>query len=146
MAADRSLSAKRILVVAALIQRADELLVCQRKKGDSFALKWEFPGGKVQDGEAPAAALARELREELGVDSRIGDQVYRTCHRYAGHPGEVELIFFSASLSDLASIRNLAFETIEWAPLQTLPGYDFLPADGELIELLASGRLRLPAT
>jgi len=133
-----------IVVVAALILREHKLLVCQRRRNDSLSLKWEFPGGKVHRGEAPAAALARELREELGVESSIGPEAYRTRHRYAQHPGEIELIFFPATIPDVAAIQNLAFEKIEWAPLQALPNYDFLPADRELVELLASGKLRLP--
>lgn len=137
-------SAKRVVVVAALIQCAGRLLVCQRRRGDSFGLKWEFPGGKALDGEAPSEALARELREELGINSSIGAEVYRTRHRYAGHPAEIELRFFSADLPASEKLQNLAFQTMEWAALADLPNYDFLPADRELVALLASGKLQIP--
>jgi mutator protein MutT len=132
-----------IRVVAALIQQGGRLLICQRRRDDSFPLKWEFPGGKIKPGETPAQALARELSEELGVDSTIQDEVYRTRHRYAEHADEIELLFFAARLQD-PSIRNLAFEQFVWAEPPQLPEYDFLPADRELIQQLASGALSLP--
>ena len=131
-----------ITVVAALIRDNHRLLICQRRKSDSFPLKWEFPGGKVHEGESPAEALARELREELGISVRIGREIYRTRHRYAEHAFEIELIFFAAE-GDAGSIRNLAFEQVVWAELTALPTFDFLAADREFIAQLASGALRL---
>ena len=102
----------------------------------------------MQRRESPAEALARELSEELGVDRpsvTIGVELYRTRHHYAEHSDELELIFFAVSL-DPRWVRNLAFERIAWAEPATLPQYDFLPADGELVGLLASGILRPPRT
>ncbi len=78
------------------------------------------------------------------MDAAIGAEVYRTRHRYAEHPGEIELVFFRAVVGDTEKIRNLAFEKFEWSSLQSLPGYDFLPADRELVERLAQGDLHLP--
>ena len=128
-------------VVAALITQDSKLLVCQRKHDDSHALKWEFPGGKVEHGESPAEALARELREELGVLATIGAEVYRTRHRYKELQDDLVLIFFRATVGDSAPLQNLQFERFEWADPASLPKYDFLPADKELIELLASGTI-----
>ena len=141
-----------ITVAAALIQQDGRLLICQRRRTDAFPLKWEFPGGKARAGESPAEALARELAEELGVATKIGDEVYRTRHRYAEHPDELELVFFfvelppssSAAAPDAPRPRNLIFERIEWAEPAALPQYDFLPADQELVSLLSRGALRLP--
>jgi len=130
-------------VVAALITRDSKLLVCQRKREDSQGLKWEFPGGKVEAGESPAEALARELREELGVAATIGGEVYRTRHQYKEIQDELLLIFYWASVSDAASLQNLAFERIEWAGPAALPSYEFLAADKQLIELLISGSIRV---
>lgn len=130
-------------VVAALITRNSKLLVCQRKRGDSNALKWEFPGGKVEEGESAAEALVRELREELGVTATIGAEVYRTRHRYKELSGDLVLIFFWATIEVSALLQNLEFERFEWAGPTVLPKYDFLPADKELIALLASGSIRV---
>jgi len=130
-------------VVAALITRDSKLLVCQRKREDSQGLKWEFPGGKVEAGESPAEALARELREELGVAATIGGEVYRTRQQYKELQDELLLIFYWASVSDSAALQNLAFERIEWAGPAALPNYEFLAADKQLIDLLVSGSIRV---
>ena len=132
-----------ITVAAALVQQDGRLLVCQRRRTASFALKREFPGGKVRPGESAREALARELAEELGVTAAIGREVYRTRHRYAELVDELELVFFAATL-DAELPRNLAFEEIAWVEPAALPQYDFLPADRELVSLLSSGALRLP--
>jgi 8-oxo-dGTP diphosphatase len=127
------------VVVAAIVQRDGRLLVCQRRRDGSFPLKWEFPGGKLAPGETAEQALARELKEELGVAAEIGREVYRTRHRYPELAGEIELRFFAARLRD--DPWNLAFERIEWAEPSALPRYDFLPADRELLQLLEQNAL-----
>lgn len=129
-------------VVAALIERDGRLLACQRKRGGEFELLWEFPGGKVEAGEAPGDALARELREELGISGRIGKEVYRTHHHYAEMREPLELIFFRVTVSAAAEIRNLVFEQICWCAPAALRELDFLPADRELIAQLAGGALQ----
>jgi iron complex transport system substrate-binding protein len=132
--------AAMITVVAALIQAEGKLLVCQRKRGTSFAMMWEFPGGKVKPGETLEQALVRELEEELGTQATIGSEVYRAQHRYAELSDAIELIFFKAHL-DPKKVRNLVFEEILWREPRSLPELNFLPADKELIEKLASGGL-----
>jgi 8-oxo-dGTP diphosphatase len=131
-----------LTVVAALIESEGKLLVCQRRRGDSFALQWEFPGGKLQPGETAAQALARELEEELGAKAEIGAEVFRTRHRYSELAGEIELFFLQARV-DPAAVRNLAFEQMLWAERAALPALNFLPADRELIAKLVSGALQL---
>ncbi len=128
-----------LTVVAAVIRQGGRLLVCQRREDDTFGGKWEFPGGKVRPDETPAAALGRELHEELGVEARVESEVYRTRHRYRQHAEELELIFFAARLD--GPPRNLAFQQILWAEPAALPGYDFLEADREFVAGLAAGRL-----
>ena len=132
-----------LTVVAALIVRDSKLLVCQRRRDDSHGLQWEFPGGKVEPGESLAQALTRELREELGIDATIGKEIYRTRHRYQESQTELSLIFFQANIDDSSPLHNLAFERFEWADISALLQYEFLHADKELIELLASRAIRL---
>jgi 8-oxo-dGTP diphosphatase len=132
-----------ITVVAALIVRDAKLLVCQRRRDDSHGLRWEFPGGKIDPGETPVEALARELREELGVDATIGKEIFRTRHRYRESETELVLIFFQAEIDASAHLQNLAFERFEWTAIPALPKYDFLEADKELVGMVASGSLRL---
>jgi 8-oxo-dGTP diphosphatase len=125
-----------MLVVAALIEADGKLLVCQRRRTDSFGLMWEFPGGKLEPGETPAQALARELQEELGVEAQIGPEIFRTRHQYSELGEAIDLIFFSATVTP-ADIRNQAFETMEWRQPQTLHELNFLPADREFVAKLA---------
>jgi len=127
-----------LVVVAAVILRDSRILVCQRRHDDSHSLQWEFPGGKVEIGEKPKEALARELREELGVEATIGRELFRTRHRYRESSQTLELIFFQANVDRLAPLQNLVFEGFEWAEPSALSGYDFLRADEEFVALLAS--------
>lgn len=131
-----------MLVVAALIESEGKLLVCQRRRGGAFELQWEFPGGKVHAGESLEAALARELREELNVSARINSEIYRTHHRYKQMADPIELAFFAADVVP-DQIQNRVFERIDWRAPETLRELPFLEADRELIELLASGKLKL---
>src|SRR5689334_4569980 len=102
------------IVVAAVIERGDRrLLIGQRRRDDSSPLKWEFPGGKVRDGEAPEAALARELREELGVTLTKCVEMGRVRHRYPALPDELEIRFFAAALEQ-GEPEALCFEQIAW--------------------------------
>ena len=131
-----------IIVVAAIIHRDGRYLICQRRSGDAFGLKWEFPGGKVRDGEAPEAALRRELKEELGSIAAIGPLALKARHKYREMDREVELLFYLASL-ETAPLQNFSFEQIVWAEASRLPAYDFLDADRPLVEKLSRGELQL---
>lgn len=132
-----------LTVVAALILRGSKVLVCQRRRDDTHSLQWEFPGGKVEPGELPEKALARELLEELGITATIGRELFRTRHRYRDFQKELELIFFQADVDCSAALQNLVFEGFEWADPSALPEYDFLEADGEFVALLASQAISL---
>jgi 8-oxo-dGTP diphosphatase len=131
-----------IVVVAALIQRDGKLLICQRRADDRLPLKWEFPGGKVAPNESLQQALVRELAEELAVSACIGHEVHRTTFDYGDDRGLFELVFFTGEIAR-AEPQNLAFEQIQWVLPQQLAEFDFLPADRELIELIAAGKLQL---
>lgn len=125
-----------LTVVAAVIECDGKVLVCQRRRGDTFELRWEFPGGKVKQGESSKEALRRELMEELGVDAEVGEELFRTQHRYAEMSEPIELIFL-ASKVEAGAMRNQVFESMEWRTPETLPELDFLPADREFVEKLA---------
>lgn len=127
-----------IKVVAGLIFREDRLLVCQRRAGGAFPLKWEFPGGKVAIGESHFDALGRELREELGIEVRGSALVYQNDHGYAGGP-TVSLSFYHIYDFE-GEAKNLIFEQISWVRLPDLRRMDFLDGDLPIIEkLLADG-------
>jgi len=126
-------------VVAALIQRDGKLLVCQRTRHQTMPLKWEFPGGKIEQGEQPRDALRRELEEELGIDARIGDEIVRLQHVYPNNT-RVELRFFIVREYQ-GELENRIFRDMQWSLPKDLPTYDFLEADASLVKDLAAGKL-----
>jgi 8-oxo-dGTP diphosphatase len=126
-------------VVAALITRDGKLLVCQRTRHQTMPLKWEFPGGKIEEGEQPRDALRRELDEELGIHATIGDELARIQHEYP-NGGMVELRFYIVR-EYKGVLENRIFKDIQWAAPKDLPRFDFLEADLTLVKDLASGKL-----
>ena len=126
-------------VVAALIVKDGKLLVCQRTRHQTMPLKWEFPGGKIEDGEQPRDALRRELEEELGIDARIGDEVERIVHEYPNGTS-VELRFFAVR-EYAGELENRIFKDMRWAERQELTSFDFLEADLTLVRKLAAGKV-----
>jgi 8-oxo-dGTP diphosphatase len=129
---------KPILVVAGILQNGDRILICQRSRADAYGLQWEFPGGKVEDGEELPAALQRELEEELGIHVVVGAEVFRLRHHYPDR--YVEVVFFAIARYR-GEVSNRVFEGIEWAARTELPQYKFLEADRELVTRLAKGEL-----
>jgi len=123
-------------VVAAVIERDGRILICQRKAGGRHALKWEFPGGKVEPGEAPAAALARELEEELGISAEIGEQIADYEYQYPGRSA-IRLIFFRVT-SFAGEIQNREYYDLRWEKPERLPEYDFLEGDVDFVRSLAN--------
>jgi 8-oxo-dGTP diphosphatase len=133
---------KMIRVVAAVIERGDRrLLIGQRRRGDSSPLKWEFPGGKVRENEELEAALARELREELGVTLKKCREIGRVRHQYANHPDELEICFYAAGIEE-NYLTPRTFEQVAWVLPKELGQYDFLAANRELIANLATGKIK----
>jgi 8-oxo-dGTP diphosphatase len=129
-----------IKVAAAVIERDAKILIGQRKRGDSHGLKWEFPGGKVERGESPALGLLRELREELGIEATIGQELVRYEHRYPRRTS-ILLIFYSVTQFS-GEPKSLAFEKILWESPEKLPGYDFLDGDLDFVRRLAAREFR----
>jgi len=121
-------------VVAAVLIREGRILIGQRKRGGRHPLKWEFPGGKVEPGEAPRAALERELREELDVEAVAGEEMdsYEV-----GYPDGFRLrLHFYRVTEFRGEPRNLDFEQIVWETPERLPDYDFLEGDLSFVSKL----------
>lgn len=129
---------KVVDVSAAVLQRADgSFLLAQRPADKIWAGYWEFPGGKVEPGEAEPQALEREIREELGCGVEVGPLLLR--HRHAYPDLEVELAFYECRLEPGAEPRCLGVAELEWAPAGGLTGYDFLEADRAVLEAIQRG-------
>ena len=124
-------------VVAGLILQEGKLLVCQRTRHQTMPLKWEFPGGKIEEGEQPRDALRRELEEELGILATVGDEVARIQHEYP-NGGMVELRFYIVR-DYQGELENRIFRDMQWVAPQELPTYDFLEADLTPVKDLSEG-------
>jgi 8-oxo-dGTP diphosphatase len=123
------------IVAAAIMQRGGRILICRRSALQAHALKWEFPGGKVEAGETPPQALRRELQEELAVDALVGDELERYEFRY---PGKSAILLIFYAVADFSGEpRNCVFDEIRWVAPGELPQFDFLEGDVEFVKRLA---------
>ena len=114
-----------LIVSAAVVERDGRIMLCQRRPEVHNGLKWEFPGGKLEPGETPEEALARELEEELSVTARVGRIMDAVLHRYPDR--EVLVLFYRCQL--VGDPRPVDCNTIAWAAPADLPQYDFAGAD-----------------
>lgn len=126
-----------ILVAAGLIYRDGRLLIAQRLPGVHGALKWEFPGGKVEADEDPRVCLVREVREELGIGIRVEGIVETVYHRYAER--SVLLLFYRCAWEE-GEPRAIECADFAWADPSALSTFDFLEADCDFIRRLEQGR------
>jgi 8-oxo-dGTP diphosphatase len=122
-------------VVAAVIERDGQVLIAQRKRTGQHALKWEFPGGKVEPDETPEYALVRELAEELAIRAAVGPEITRYEFQYAGNWPFMILFYRVTQFS--GEPKNLDFEQILWVPRERLGDYDFLEGDAEFLKTYA---------
>jgi 8-oxo-dGTP diphosphatase len=130
---------KQFRVVAALIRKGNKVLLTQRWPGRHLGLTWEFPGGKVEEGESDKEGLERELREELGVEAKIGSCCFETRHGYGAR--EVHLLIFRCKLIE-GTPRALDVKAMEWADIDTLTERKFPPADLLFVQELVAGRIK----
>jgi 8-oxo-dGTP diphosphatase len=127
----------RKLVVAGVIVRDGRVLISQRRADQSLPLQWEFAGGKVEAGESPTAALARELTEELGVVpaaiGRIWDVLF---HAYPAF--DLVMLVYPVALAPADEPRAVEVAAVAWARPDELAGYAILPADRPLVDRLVA--------
>lgn len=117
-----------VLVAAAILVERGRVLLTQRKRGTHLEGAWELPGGKVEPGEDPKDALARELREEIGVEAAVGDIVEVTFHRYPQK--SVLLLFYAVErLPGSPEPQAIDVADVRWAALEDLRDEEFPPAD-----------------
>jgi mutator protein MutT len=121
-----------VVVTAAIVERADTVLITRRPRGVHLEGLWEFPGGKCEPGESHQTCLQREIQEELGTDVRVLDEIFQVAHAYDDRV--VELHFFRCEL--LGKPHPLLGQEMRWVPLASLDDLAFPPADAELIEVL----------
>lgn len=123
-----------VIVVAAVCFDGARVLLTQRPAGTHLAGAWEFPGGKLEAGESPEEALAREMREECGVEVEVGDALDVTFWRY---PTKSVLLLFYRARIVAGEVRHLGVAAHVWATRDELGAYTFPPADERVL-----GRIR----
>jgi 8-oxo-dGTP diphosphatase len=115
------------IVVAGILERDGRILICQRKADQAHPLKWEFPGGKVEPGEEPVAALRRELDEELGIQAGEVREVTR--YEFAYPEKKPILLIFLVAAEWAGQPENRIFRQMVWVEKSRLRDYDFLEGD-----------------
>ena len=128
---------KRTLVVAALVRDAGKVLMSRRRADQAMPLLWEFPGGKVEPGEHPHAALVREVREELGCDLEVGRIHEVVFHAYPDF--DLYMLVYEGRIA-AGTPQPVQVGEVAWVPLAELPALDLLPADYPLARALARQR------
>ncbi len=123
-----------IHVVAAVIEVGGNSLLTRRQPGVHLEGRWEFPGGKIHQGETHGEALARELREELDVSATVSALVLSTTHRYPEKT--VTLHFYECAIG--GTPRPMQQQEMRWVPREELQTLDFPVADRELIDILSA--------
>jgi 8-oxo-dGTP diphosphatase len=132
---------RRVRVVAALIEQVDQgkVLITQRRPQSFMPLKWEFPGGKVEPGESDAQALARELREELGIEVDVGIEFLGMVHSYPEF--DIDFHVYRCSLVS-GEIHCIGVHNYCWVNLSELDKFEFPPADQPTVSQLIANPKR----
>ena len=125
-------------VVAAVIESEGHILACRRRPDQDHGGKWEFPGGKLEEGEKLTVALARELHEELGISAEIGPEITRYEYAYPGK--EPFLLVFFTVTKWTGAIKSEHFWDVRWMPTSQLASLDFLDGDVDFVRSMASRR------
>jgi mutator protein MutT len=117
----------------AIIEKDGKILIARRRTGDLLKGKWEFPGGKIHEGETPGECVKREIREELDIDVEAGDLLHLTQHTY--NDVAIELYFFETRYLS-GEIKLKEYRDIRWVEKKDLRNYDFPEASLPLLNIL----------
>ena len=123
-----------IRVTAAIIEKDGKILIAKRKQNDNlFSGFWEFPGGKIEEGETPEECMARELKEELDIEVEVGELIKSSKHQYPH--GEFELLAYKVTHIRGKIVLN-DHDEIKWVTIDEMPNFSFPPADTPIIHYL----------
>lgn len=128
------MAGRHVRVVAAVIPRGDRYLITQRRPTAVLAGLWEFPGGKVEEGESEVDALKREVRERVGADVEVGACIARRTHDYDGY--SVDLSLYQAKLVGDAEPQAVRVADCRWVKSSEFENYRFPAADQATMDLL----------
>ena len=122
-----------VKVTAAILIHKDKILIARRKDNDPLAGKWEFPGGKIEQYETPEQCLAREMKEEFGIDVLVGEFFDESIYHYG--PEIIRLLGYRAVWT-AGKISSSAHADYKWVSLKQLQDFDFAPADIKFVKRL----------
>jgi 8-oxo-dGTP diphosphatase len=120
-------------VVAAVIRNEEKVLITQRAKNDRLALKWEFPGGKINENETAQECIIREIKEELNLDIEVSGLFMKNIYYY--EKGSIELTTFFVRINGGGMMLNV-HNNARWVQINQLKNYEFCPADVEVVKQL----------
>jgi len=124
---------RKIRVVGAMIEKDARYLITQRPPTASLPLLWEFPGGRVEEGETDEAALARELEEEMGISVRVGERVIHVEHSYASY--DIDFCVYRCEVR-AGAIQHIRVHDHRWVRPDELDQYEFPAADEKTVAKL----------
>ena len=124
-----------IEVVAAIVERDGKYLIARRAPGKHLAGYWEFPGGKIEEGEKPEDSLQREMWEEFGVHADVGDYLGDNVHDYGSKT--IRLLAYEVAVSG-EILQSTDHDCIEWVALEDMGNYQLAEADIPLLEQIAA--------
>jgi 8-oxo-dGTP diphosphatase len=123
-------------VAAAIIHKDDKILIAQRAVDDECGMLWEFPGGKLEEGETLEECIIREIREELNLDIEIIDIFDTSVYRYDSQ--DIEFTVFNVRVVG-GKLKLNVHNKVKWVEISQLRNYDFMPADIGFVEKLIRG-------
>ena len=127
-------------VTAAVLIRHHRVLIAKRRAGSHQALQWEFPGGKIEEGETPEECLQREMFEEFQIKVRVGPFLWESIYHYAH--GSIRLLAYE-TFWESGAVHLTAHEEFRWAACDELKDYDFAPADLPFVEHLIQNKMKV---
>jgi 8-oxo-dGTP diphosphatase len=130
---------RQIRVVAAQIERDGKYLITQRKPSSSLPLLWEFPGGRVEEGETDQAALQRELKEEMEIDVEVSEASVAVTHEYSAYVIDFRVYRCKINTPD-EKIKKIGIHDFRWVKPSELDEYEFPGADQATIDALLRER------
>ncbi|KUO53523.1 MAG: NUDIX hydrolase [Desulfitibacter sp. BRH_c19] len=126
-------------VTAALIVKNNKILIAKRRASDKLANKWEFPGGKIEEGETSEQCLIREIKEEFQIEIVV--EGYFGSSKYSYEHGAIELLGYWAKYNGEDILKPTVHDDYRWVSISELVNYDFSPADIPFVEKLKSMKL-----